>query len=448
MSKRAPVHSDGIVGRIYGNLGKLLGGKAVGGLISLGYMVIALRTLGPRDYGVLILVHTFAMTVGGVIEFPGWHAVVRYGAQAIEANDIPRLLRLLRLTAVIETSGGLLAIIVAALLAPVIGPRLGWSQTAIAFSLPYSFAVLATIRSTPSGYLQLAGRFDLLGVHNMVAPIVRLVGALLLVVVGANLLGFLIVWLAAALAEWITMWGFGLWVAQSRLKGERLWGSPKGALSENESIRGFMIAANADITLSDLAPRIAPLAVGWVLGPAAAGIYAVAQRASSVIVQSAGILGQAAYAELARLVAAGAPANAVRRAVIRSVKIALLVAFPLLVLIFFFGRPLARLLGGASFESAGDIMPWLFLSRTILLVAPPASAALVALGRPGLSVRANVICSIGLLPLLPVMMTSYGLAAAGAYAVFQGAATATLLSWFLWSESEGDRPKHASPVEP
>lgn len=434
------ITTDGIVGRIYGNLGKLLGGKAVAGLISLGYMVIALRALGPRDYGVLILVHTFAMTVGGIIEFPGWHAVVRYGAQAIEAGNIPRLLRLLRLTAIVETAGGLVAIVVAALLAPWIGPRLGWSPTAIAFSVPYSLAVLATIRSTPSGYLQLAGRFDLLGIHNIVAPVVRLAGSLVVLALGAKLLGFLIAWLVAALAEWVTMWGFGLWVAHHRLPGERLWGSPRGALSENDSIRRFMIAANVDITLSDLAPRIAPLAVGWVLGPAAAGVYAVAQRATAVIVQSAGILGQAAYAELARLVAAGAHALAVRRAVIRSVSIAMMAALPLLVLIFLFGRTLARLLGGPDFESAGDVMPWLFLARTILLVAPPASAALVALGRPGLSVRANLICSVGLLPLLPVMMTAFGLDGAGAHALLQGAATAVLLGGFLWRESQSDLP--------
>lgn len=437
-SDRTAVPADGIVGRIYGNLGRLLGGKALAGLISLAYMVIALRVLGPTDYGVLVLVHTFAMTVGGIVEFPGWHAVVRYGAQAIEAGDTARLLRLLRLTAVVETAGGLVAIIVAAALAPSIGLRLGWSPAAIAFSVPYSLAVLATIRSTPSGYLQLAGRFDLLGIHNMVAPVVRLAGSLVVLALGAKLLGFLIAWLTAALAEWMVMWGLGLWVARHRLPRERLWGSPRGALTENEGIRRFMIAANVDITLSDLAPRIAPLAVGWILGPAAAGVYAVAQRATAVIVQSAGILGQAAYAELARLVAAGARAVAVRRAVIRSVSIAVVVALPLLALIFLFGRPLARLLGGVRFEQAGDIMPWLFLSRTILLVAPPASAALVALGRPGLSVRANLICSVGLLPVLPVMMMAFGLEGAGVHALIQGAATAALLSWFLWRESERD----------
>jgi O-antigen/teichoic acid export membrane protein len=437
---------SGVVGRIYGNLGKLLGGKAAAGVISLIYMVLALRALGPRDYGVLILVHTFAMTVGGIIEFPGWHAVVRYGAQAIEAGDQPRLLRLMRFTALVETGGGIAAIATAALLAPLIGPRLGWTPTAIAFSLPYSLAVLATIRSTPSGYLQLTGRFDLLGAHNLIAPVVRLLGAGIAVLLGAGLRGFLIAWLAAAICEWAGMWALGLYVARRRLGGARLVGSPRGAMAENEGIRRFMIAANADVTFGDLAPRIAPLVVGWFLGPASAGVYAVAQRATAVIVQPAGILGQAAYAELARLVSAGVHGSVVRHALVRSVRLALIPAVPLLAFVTLFGREVARWLGGSGFEQAGNLMPWLFLARTILLIAPPASAALVALGRPGLSVSANLLCTIGILPLLPVLMMHFGLSGAGVHALVQASATAALLAWFVWRSSHDHTAPNDAPV--
>jgi O-antigen/teichoic acid export membrane protein len=116
--------SAGVVGRIYINLGKLMGGKAVAGLLSLAYMVIAIRALGAKDYGILILVHTYTITVGGIIEFPGWHAVVRYGAQAMAAGDRARLVRLLRFTGAIELAGAVLAVATAAILAPWIGPHL------------------------------------------------------------------------------------------------------------------------------------------------------------------------------------------------------------------------------------------------------------------------------------------------------------------------------------
>ncbi|HEX7944717.1 MAG TPA: oligosaccharide flippase family protein, partial [Phenylobacterium sp.] len=330
-----------VVRRIYGNLGRLLGGKAGAGLLSLGYLAVAARALGPTDYGVLVLVHAYAMTVGGIVEFPGWHAVVRYGAQARAAGDRPRLTRLLAFAGLVEGAGGLLAVVVAAVLAPIVGPALGWSPTAIAFALPYSLAVLASIRATPAGYLQLTGRFDLLGAHNLVAPAVRLVGSLIAIAAHAGLKGFLIAWLAAALAEWAAMWGLGAWVAWGQHARSDLRGGLGRVPRENPGLWRFMLAANADVTVSELSGRLSPLAVGWILGPAAAGLYAVAQRATAVLAQPAQILGQAAYAELANLAAAGDRGPRIRAAVVRAVGVALLAAAPVCLLIALFGRPLA-----------------------------------------------------------------------------------------------------------
>lgn len=428
-------HPVGVVRRIYGNLGKLISGKAGAGLISLLYMVVAVRVLGPRDYGVLILVHTFAMTVGGIVEFPGWHAVVRYGAQAVESGDEQRLAKLLRFAGLVECAGGICAVLTAAVLAPWIGARLGWSQTALDFALPYSLAVLASIRATPAGYLQLCGRFDLLGVHVVIAPLVRLLGALGVLVFGGGLHAFLVVWLGAALIEWATMWALGIMVARRRHPNARILGTTRGIRAENANIWRFMIGANADATFSDLAPRLAPLAVGWVMGPVGAALYAVAQRATVVISQPAQLLGQAAYSELARLLARGGGGAAFRHALTRSIGVAMAFSVPALVIIGFAAQPLARLIGGPSFERAGDVMLLLAAARAILLIGPPASAALVALGRPGLSASVNLAASLGMLPLLPPMLIAWGLAGAGLHAVLQALAAASLLAWFVWRET-------------
>lgn len=434
-----PNPSKGIIGRIYGNLGKLMGGKAIAGLLSLVYMVVAVRALGASDYGVLILIHAYTIIVGGLIEFPGWHAVVRYGAQAIEGGDRERLVRLLRLASFIELSCGAIAVATAALLAPYFGPRLGWSPTALAFAAPYSLAVLATIRSAPAGYLQLLGRFDLLGVHNLVAPTVRLVGALLALAAGAGLRGFLIAWLVAALAEWASMWLMGWIIARRALPGLGLFGSARGALRENPGIFRFMLAANADVTFGELSQRIAPLMVGWVMGPAAAGLYAVGQRGAVVIAQPSGNLGQAAYAELAKLIAVDGRGREVRHALVRIIAIALAAAVPIIGLVAWFGTSLAVLIGGKPFAEAGVVMLWIVAARAVLLVAPPASAALVALGRPGLSVGGNMLCSFLLLPLLPVLMHGFGLPGAGFHALLTSFAIAIVLGALAWRETGSGR---------
>lgn len=420
-----------VVRRIYGNLGRLLGGKAGAGVISLAYLAIGARALGRDDYGVLILVHTYVMTVAGIIEFPGWHAVVRYGAQTVADDDPPRLTRLIAFAGLVELSCGLLAIAVSALLAPIVGPRLGWPPEALALAAPYSLAVLSTIRATPAGYLQLTGRFDLLGLHNLVAPSVRLVGAVAAAATHAGLRGFLIAWLAAALAEWAAMWAMGAWASRGQLVRQHLLPGVATVPRENPGLWRFMWGANIDVTLSELSGRVVPLGVGYLLGPGAAGLYAVAQRAAAVLAQPAQILGQAAYAELAHLVAGGDEGQGLRAVVRRAVLVAVLAAVPVCLVIALFGERLAVLMAGHAFAAAGGVMVWLALARALLLAAPPISAALTALGRPGLSVRANFISTAAMLLALPALLERGGLTGAGVQAVLQAALAVGLLAFFL-----------------
>jgi O-antigen/teichoic acid export membrane protein len=435
-----PKAAPGIVARIYGNLGLLLGGKAAAGLISLIYMVIAARVLGPEQYGVLVLVNYFAMTVGGIVAFPGWHAIVRYGVHAVAESDHPRLVRLLRFAGSIELAGGAAAVITAAVLGPLLGPRLGWSTEAQAFAIPYSLAVLATVRATPGGYLQILRRFDILGAHNIVTPIMRLIGTLIVVAFGWGLTGFLIAWLVAALVEGVSLWVAGVYFARQHLGDEKLLGALTDARQENEGLGRFMVTANADIMLGDLVSRVTPLIMGWVLGPVAAGLYSIAHRTTIVIAQPAQILGQAAYAELARLVASGSPGVAVRHALMRCVGIALLSALPVLIILAFFSKQITILIAGAAFAGAAPVMIWLAVARVIALIGPPTSAALIALGRPGLSVTSNLLTNLGLLPLLPLLAGAWGLAGAGIHALIQSIAASLLLGTFLW------RSTSAKPV--
>jgi O-antigen/teichoic acid export membrane protein len=423
---------QGIVRRIYQNLGLLLGGKAAAGLISLVYMVIAARILGPESYGVLVLVNYFAMLVGGIIAFPGWHAIVRYGVGPANENDHDAVIRLLRFAGAIELLGGVAAVLVAAILAPILGPRLGWSAEAQAMAIPYSFAVLATVRATPGGYLQILRRFDLLGLHNIVTPVMRLIGTLTVVAFGWGLTGFLIAWLIAALVEGVSLWMAGIYLARRHLPGAPLLGALSDVRHEHDGIGRFMFIANADVMFGDLAGRVTPLIVGWVLGPAAAGLYSIAHRTTIVISQPAQILGQAAYAELARLVARGSPNIAIRHALMRCVGIAMASALPILIILAFFSRQITTLIAGAAFSGAAGVMIWLGVARVIAMTGPPTSAALIALGRPGLSVTSNLIASLGLLPLLPILNTIWGLSGAGLHAVLQSIVATMLLGTFLW----------------
>lgn len=432
VAKTAP---QGALRRIFGGLGLVLGGKAGAGLLSLAYLVIATRALGPEDYGVLVLVHSYATTVVGIVEFPSWQAIVRYGAEAQRDDHRHRLARLLRFGAKVELLGGLAAILTAAILAPFIGPRLGWSETAMVLALPYSLAVLGSVRSTPAGYLQLINRFDLLGLHNLVQPVVRLMGAGLAALAGWGLKGFLVAWLLAALAEFGVLWALGIYFARKQLGPHLRRPDPGSPVADNPGIWRFMIASNADVTLSELAGRAAPLIVGWVLGPTAAGLFSVAQRATVLIAQPAQILGNTAYPELARMVAGGHGGAVLRHTLLRVVGIALAACIPVILIVWLFAPQLVQLIAGPAFAEASGLMAVLVLARALALVGQPCSSALAALGRPGWSMTANLVASLLFLPALPVLLKLFGLDGAGYQAIGQSVAASLLLLFLAWRRS-------------
>jgi O-antigen/teichoic acid export membrane protein len=119
------------------------------------------------------------------------------------------------------------------------------------------------------------------------------------------------------------------------------------------------------------------------------------------------------------------------------VGVALLAAAPVCLVIALFGRQVAVLMAGKAFAGAAAIMLWLAIGRAVRMAGPPISAALTALGRPGLSVSANLVSGGALLVILPPMLVWRGLTGAGLHALIQALAGVGLLVFYLWRETRG-----------
>ncbi len=426
------------VRRVLHNLLHLLGGKAVAGILSLLYLIVVTHSLGARDYGVLILVNAYAVLLGSIVAFSGFHGVVRYGAQAIEAGDVAGLARIVRFMTIVEIGFGVVAMALAWILVPFVGPRLGWSSDAMTMALPYSLAVLATVRATPQGLLQLAQRFDLIGLHQVVSPIIRLVGALLVWWTGGGLVGFITVWLIASIVEGVAMWVFGLQAWRHVAPSQPLVGPWRGVLRERGGFGRFILITNFDITLRELAPNLAPLTVGWLLGPAAAGLLALAQRASSLLQQPAVLLSQASYAVLADQVAKRQIAL-LRHTVWRSALLATAVAAPFVVVLAALGGHLLVLLGGKSFVGGTSLLILVAIGRVAGLAAAPIAAGLTALGKPQHSMAVALVANLALYPLLPALLWWIGLEGAGWHGLGQSVLATAVLALLFAREVAPDR---------
>ncbi len=425
-----PQHAHSGLRGVLANFVHLAGGKVGAGIVSLGYLIIVARSLGAADYGVLILVHSYTMMVGTVIAFSGWNGVVRYGTIAAQDGDQDHLLRIVRLMAMVEAGFGFLAILVAASIAPIIGPRLGWSDPVIQFAMIYSVAVIAPVRATPQGIIQLLGRFDLLGLHTLVSPLSRLIGAVLVWSSGGGLFGYLMVWLVSAIAECLSLWAIGYWAMERLYPDYKLRGPIAGVLERHAGFVRFNITTNMDITLRELAPSLAPLIVGWMLGPSAAGTFSLAQRAGVVFQHPAKILSNASYAVLAKIAVAG-DFRKLRRTVLQTLAVSMSAAIPLLMLIIFFAAPLLQLLGGKTFTGGVSLLVLLAVAQWVMLSFGPLTAGVTAMGFPSRSIITGLVTNIAFLPVLIFMLSRFGLDGAGWHLIAQGVAAVALMLYFF-----------------
>jgi O-antigen/teichoic acid export membrane protein len=429
-----PVH---VSKRIFGNLGYLLSGRAAAGVVSLIYMIIAARVLGPESYGLLVLIHAFAMTIGGVIALPGWHGLVRFGVGHLEKGDQQQLARLGSWLGIIEFSGGIAAVLSAALLAPIVGRWLGWTAEAESWFPLYSLAVLASVRGTPGGYLQLIRRFDLIALHNLVTPAIRLVGSCAAAILDWGLPGFLAVWLTAAIAEGTALWAIAYVVSPAELRQKLTFLGLSNVPRDNPGLVRFGLTANADLAVSGFAGWATPLILGGALGAVGAGWFAIAQRVTIIFVQPAQLLGQAAYAELVRVVHLTNDRLAVRHALWHSIRTASMIALPVMLLLAVFSRQIVHLIAGQAYLAAAPLLVWLCISRAVSLISPSISAALTAIGHPGFSLSVNILTGAVFLAALPAFINQWGFAGAGMHAVVQSAvAVLTLGGGLLWTTRE------------
>lgn len=415
---------------IFKNLSLLLGGKSVAAIVSLVYILIVTRALGPSGFGVLVLVNGWTVTVGGIIAFSGWHGIVRYGAQALEHDDRPRLVRLARFTTLVELGCGLTAMLVAAAFAGFAAPRLGIPDNLVWLTRIYALAICANMLTTPLGILQLAGRFDRLALHPALSPSVRLAATLFVWVMDGGIEGYLFAWLISAICEGMFMWLLAWPVFREMRRDEPLLGPLDTTRRENPGLVRFLATANADLTLRDIAPKAVPLIVGAILGPAATGIYSLAVRAAVILQQPAVQLAQASYPVIAKLLAAGDVARA-RQLSWRTSLTTLAVSIPLVLLLAFFSRQILELMGGKAFGSGAFVFVLLMIGRAGMLAAVPLSSLLLAMGRTTASITVNIGVNLVSLPLLVFLLSAIGLTGAGWYGAVTGLGSFVILAMLL-----------------
>ncbi|MDF0543437.1 lipopolysaccharide biosynthesis protein [Sphingobium sp. H39-3-25] len=413
--------------RILRNTGWLLGGKGIGGILSLFYLAIVTRTLGVADFGRFALILSTAQAINTFVSFESWQIVVRYGQTHLMGTDRNALNRLIRFCILIDLGGAALGCLIAGAVALFLGPHFGWSPGISRSAFIFCAIMLITIRSTPTGILRLFDRFDAGALAETMIPIGRMIGAIVVLLTSPSIIAFLIAWGAAELACAATYWTLALRAGRGQI-GSWRGGSLRSARTENPGLMGFLTATNLTTTMSAGARQAAVLVVGLFAGPMGAGYYRLANQLSQSMTKISGQLSRSIFVELAR-VNASEDRSQLRAVFRRTNRLALIGGATTVALILLAGKPIITLMSGPAFLGAYPLLVLLGIGASIDLIGVSYTPLLMATGRASTALRITIATSLLLLGLLVLLMPRYGTIGAASASCIAASVGFGLMLW-------------------
>jgi O-antigen/teichoic acid export membrane protein len=431
--------------RIVANTAWLLGGRSVGGILSLVYIAILTRTLGLKAFGHFSLIFGTSQALIALAGFETWRIVVRYGAEHVHKEDWAAFGRLSLFAGVLDVAGAVAGTVLAYIVFFQFSHLLHLNHTLIQTAFWFNVAAVWALVSAPTGIVRALDRFDVAAYVEAVVPAGRLVAAVAIWLTGPSLFRFLIAWAVIDLIEAALYWIMARRLCPQAIRFRYL-GGWRQALRENPRINRFFWVTYAGATLDALLKQGPLLAVGYFTGTKAAGLFRLARQLAQSLGKLAGMLTRAVYAEISRARVAS-EADEFRRLANRTTLFAGAGGVVVVILALLFGSALMDLLGGDAFRGGGTLLVPLAIAASFDLAAVAFEPVLHATGHPHYSLTARVLAVIAAVIAMLAWVHVYG-AYGVAWAVALGGAVGYLALGALARYTLGRLDSSPPTVEP
>lgn len=407
--------------RVFRNFGVVLRGRGIAAVLNMLALALMANALSAVEFGLVVLLHTYVLAIRGFLNFRTFEAIVKYGVPLHANNDNDGLRKLLRITTSVDVVSGVVATLLGIGAASITGKFLHWDEQMITIAAVYSLTMLTTAIGTPNGVLRLYDRFDALGTWYTISPAVRLSGVVIAWFLDAQMMVFIGIWAAAFVFEnaWIYVRGHRevhVQMSESIWRGFRF----RELRETTPDFRRFLGVIYWQTNVDLLPKHLAVLLAGNLLGPAAAGMFKLANDFSTVLSKPGLMLREVLFPDLSRMLHnkdAG-----FHELGVRAVQIAGASGLLLVVLSIPLAAPILNIIG-PEYTPAATLLTLMLLAATFELAGSPLRAAAYALGGAGNVLRIYALSSLIYLGLFYVFTLPLGLIGPGIAASIAGALT-------------------------
>ncbi len=314
MSLSARLRQDAVLNRVLLNSAHLFSSNSISLVLSFVQGILATRLLGLADYGLLVIVMSYASSVNGFFSFRMSELVVRYAGEYLEKAEHEKAGALIKVASLSEAGVSVLAFLAVAATAGLATQFITKTPGTEWMIVLYSVGLLTNFNTeTSTGILQITDRVRLRGVVNLAQTIlsVSVIGAAFLINLSSGALQssrLLIVLIAYLLGK--SVLGLGLFAAAQfhlrRMLGPGWAKAPLSVLPAARELFHFAFSSNLSATAILVFRESEPLWVGFFLNKEAVGLYRNAYTLVSFLSVPADPLILAVFPEINRLVVQGA----------------------------------------------------------------------------------------------------------------------------------------------
>jgi O-antigen/teichoic acid export membrane protein len=363
--------------------------KGIAAIAGVATLAFAGRALGLVQFGLLVLIASYAQAASGLTRFQSWQLIIRYGGAALTSGDTATFKRSVDFGLGLDVTSGLVGMAAAIVFLPLIGPWTGIRGDLIATAMVYCLLVPTMGAATPIGVLRALDRFDLISWQGSSYPIVRAILAGIGWWQGWPLPAFVAIWFATDLGGDLFLW----FLAGRELKRTNMLNGVRPTLSAR-GLPGawpFAIQVNVHSSLMSAWGPVARVIIGGLLGPASAALYRVASSLADSAQKPADLLAKAYYPEVVRMdLKSKHPWKLMLRGTAMASAFGIAAAFIVLVL----GQWILGTVFGPEFVPAYPVLLVLIGVPLLWMVGFPLMPMLYALDRPDAPLKARAIGTV------------------------------------------------------
>lgn len=413
----------GAFARIVKNAGWLVGGQSFAAVLSIAYLAMVTRSLGLSGFGVFSLILGIAQTTATIATFQTWQVLIHYGVDHVRDGRRDRLDRLVWFCAGLDAASAVIGSVMSIAAVALLSEGYGWNATTSAIAIAFCVASMLAFRSTPIGLMRLHDRFAAAAAAEAAAPVVKLIGAGVVVWQGWGLAGFLAVWAVADVVVSAVFWI----IAATTCDAPWARSLPRigGVRNDNEGLLRYAMTANAVSSLKIGSRSLAILIIGLISGAVAAGAYRLCLQLSTAISKASQMISRSMFPEIARSRAEGC--GELSTLLGRVFRMSLAIAGVAMVILPTAGPYALQTIGGSEYRSWTGLLAIIGGAAVIDMAATAFEPALFAMGRQGVAFRISCVTTIAMVVAMVPATRLWGAHGAGLAVLAASIATAVAM---------------------